>query len=100
MLDFISTDNSYASMRTAANFTTALQASLSVESGVEWVERQQLEQARHELELGAFNPSAAAAVRSGKWLKADLLVLGRFNLMKRKDGAYRWRSWMWTERRL
>ena len=78
MLDFTTEDNSYSSMHAAVDFTAALQTQLSGEPGVEWVERTRLQIPRQELELGGFNQSPATAVRSGKWLKADLLVLGRF----------------------
>jgi len=75
---FTSDDNFYTSAVAVENLTALLQAQLTNEPGVEWIERDQLQAAEHELKLclaGLASPTAALKV--GKWLKADLSVIGR-----------------------
>ncbi len=89
--EFSVDDNSYRSSVAASTFSTALQAALSQEkTGVEWVERSQLEAADHELNyyVSGFD-SKATALRIGKWLKADLLILGHFEIQEGKGRLLR-----------
>ena len=77
--EFTSDDNFYRSHVMAGNLSELLQAQLANEPGVEWVARDQLKAAEHELELGLDGMiSPSAMLRVGKWVKADLLVSGRF----------------------
>ena len=78
--EFTSDDDSYRSAVMAGNVSELLQAQLANEPGVEWVARDQVKAAERELELGvAGMNSPAAMLRVGKWVKADLLVSGRFS---------------------
>ncbi len=77
--EFTSDDSSYRSAVVAGNVSELLQAQLATEPGVEWVARDQIKSAEHELELGLGGRTSPAALLSiGKWVKADLLVSGRF----------------------
>jgi|GEM_PF-3953246 len=80
LMDFSTDDNNYRSMQRAADFTSLLQTRLQGESDVEWVERAQLERARHELELSAMGMlSAGHPIRLGRWVKADWMITGHFS---------------------
>ncbi len=79
ILDFTSDDHYYRSSVAAGNFTAALQTSLFERKDFQWVERAQMLAAMDELNLSVLNLSSGASiVRLGKWVKADLVVLGRF----------------------
>src|SRR5262245_62036669 len=79
LLQFKSEDNSYLSQRAAADFSTALQGLVSGLTGVEWVERTELEKAGRESGLAALGfVQPIAAVPPGQWSKADVAVSGRF----------------------
>jgi hypothetical protein len=81
LLDFTADDNSWPSSQAAADFTIALQARLSGETEVVWVEREQLKLAESELRLSELGRMAGSdAIRRGKWVRADWLLLGRFTL--------------------
>ena len=85
-----SDDRSYMSGLAVENLTALLQAKLSNEAGAEWIERSQLQAAEHELKLGMVSlASPAAALRVGKWLKADLLVMGRVVTTPRQQRVLR-----------
>ena len=78
--EFTSDDNFYRSAVMGGNVSALLQVQLANEPGVEWVARDQLKAAERELKLGlAGMTSPAAMLRVGKWLKAELLVRGRFS---------------------
>ncbi len=79
MMDFACDDNSYRSRVAAASFAEAVRVELVKEDDWVWVERQQVEAAARELHHSRFGAaSSAAALRLGKWVKADMVVLGRF----------------------
>src|SRR5438552_3982388 len=60
----------------AADFTAQLQAQMSGEPAVDWVERAQLELAEKELSLTRSGfTSRDQALRAGRWSRADLAVL-------------------------
>lgn len=81
LMDFSTDDNSYRSARVAADFTSILQAELAGDADVEWVERTQLDKARQELELSVAElVGGGSAIRHGKWVKADWMVIGQFSL--------------------
>ena len=81
LMDFSTDDNSYRSAQSAADFSGLLQVQMADEPGVEWIERAQLDKARQELELSTMDGMhGGAALRQGKWLKADWLVTGQFSL--------------------
>ncbi len=80
MMDFTSDDGLIASAEGAAQWTLLTQAALAGnEPGVQWIERAQLQLAAEELHLSAGGfTSAAGSLRAGRWLKADVAILGRF----------------------
>jgi len=79
LMDFSTDDNSYRSALAAADFSALLQVKLKDVDGLEWVERSQLQAAEKELKLSAAGlVSLSAALRVGKFVKADLLVVGQF----------------------
>jgi hypothetical protein len=79
LLDFTADDNSWPATQAASDFTAVLQVQLSGLSGVEWVERAQLKLAARELQMSELGLMAGSeAVRRGKWVHADWLLLGRF----------------------
>ena len=81
LMDFATDDNSYRSAQAAADFTGLLQVQMADEPGAEWIERAQLDKARQELELSAMEGmNNGAALRQGKWLKADWMITGQFSL--------------------
>ncbi|HKW30850.1 MAG TPA: hypothetical protein VJT54_16070, partial [Verrucomicrobiae bacterium] len=58
-----------------------MQVQLADVSGIEWVERGRLDQARRELELSAMEaPGGVPYIRLGKWVKADWMVTGQFSV--------------------
>jgi len=80
-MDFFTDDNSWRSAQKAAEFSSLLQIQMADEPGVEWIERAQLDKARQELELSAMDGmNGGAALRQGKWLKADWMITGQFSL--------------------
>jgi hypothetical protein len=86
LVDFTTDDGIWRSVVAARNVTSLVQAGLQDEKGVEWVERSQLQAAENELNLGSMGfTSGSTAVRLGKWLKADLLLTGRY-LRNEKEG--------------
>lgn len=79
MVDFTSDDTLHRGWRSAATFTTAVQSRLIDAVDVQWVERQQLDLAIAELKLDRFmHARTSVSLRIGRWVKADLLVTGRF----------------------
>lgn len=79
LIDFSSNDSSYRSAQAAVEFSALLQAKLTGMKNIEWVERSQLETAEDELNLAAGGYiSPSTALHLGKFVKADLLVTGRF----------------------
>jgi Ca2+-binding EF-hand superfamily protein len=81
LMDFSVTDNSYRSMQAAAEFTGVVQTRLGNVPDAEWVEREELDQARRETELSAMGlVGGASYIRLGKWVKADWMVTGQFSL--------------------
>jgi hypothetical protein len=79
LMDFTTDDNSYRSTQAAADFSALLQVKLMDLDGIEWVERSQLQAAEKELNLSAGGfVSSATALHAGKFVKADLLVVGQF----------------------
>lgn len=79
LMNFTSQIETYRNIQSAADFSAALQATASSgQSPVEWVERNQWQSAAQELKLSYFDGSVQDALRIGKWIKADLLVVGQF----------------------
>jgi ankyrin repeat protein len=79
IMNFTSDDNYYRSTLSAGDYTTAVQSTLASMPNIGWVERTELNAAISELNLSALSFSNdTAMLRIGKWVKADLLVLGRF----------------------
>ena len=78
LMDFATDDNSYRSVQQAADFSSELQACLADEPGVEWVEREQLDQARQEVDL-AVAGFLDGSIQRGKWAKADWMIRGLFS---------------------
>jgi hypothetical protein len=77
LMEFSVDDNSYRSAAAASDFTAALQARLTGELPVEWIERQQLGSAEREIELSLMG-GEASGLRRGQWLKADMMITGAF----------------------
>ncbi len=80
MADFTADDGLIASAEGAAQWSLLTQADLSAEEpNLQWIERAQLQLAAEELHLSAGGcTSAAGSLRAGRWLKADLAILGHF----------------------
>ncbi len=78
LMDFTCQVESYRNIQTAADFSATLQIAVSSVPSVEWVERNQWRGAAQELKLSFFNGGVRDALRIGKWVKADLLVVGEF----------------------
>lgn len=86
LTDFTTEDNAYDSLMSAKNFSAALQAELSQTPEIEWVERTEYQLAAAELNLSVLGlVNSNAALRIGKWVKADLLVLGHFTKTKQEE---------------
>ncbi len=78
--DFTTEENSYRAELAAVDFSTALQALLANEPGVEWVERAQLAAAEKEHALPALGfADPDRSLKLGKWAKADLMLTGWFH---------------------
>jgi hypothetical protein len=78
VMDFRAEDSVYQHEVAAKDFSAAVQAAVGRGEGFDLVEREQLAQATQELGLSRLTQAADdAAVRVGKWVKADMLVLGR-----------------------
>src|SRR5205809_4360624 len=73
LLDFGTDENLYRASLAASDFSAALQAWLSRESQVEWIEREQLGVAEREMKL-ALMGMTAAPVQRGEWEKADIVI--------------------------
>ena len=79
LMTFTTDDNSYRSSVAAANLAAALQAELSSETAISWVERVELKAAERELELSELGlPDSAGALRRGRFVGADWIVAGSF----------------------
>jgi ankyrin repeat protein len=79
IINFTSDDHYYRSMLSGGDYTTAVQSTLPLTPEISWVERTELNTAINELNLGAMSFSNnSSMLRLGKWVKADLLVLGHF----------------------
>ncbi len=88
LMDFTTDDNSYRSAQSAAVYSTLLQVRLMYLGGIEWVERSQLQAAEKELNLSADGfVSSSTALQAGKFVKADLLVVGQFITTPRHERA-------------
>ncbi len=85
LMDFTCQVNSYRNIQTAADFSAVLQTMVSSGSSVEWVERNQWKSAAQELKLSLFDGGMRDALRLGKWVKADLLVVGEFQPDQKHD---------------
>lgn len=81
LINFSTDDNSYRSAQMATDFTSLLQIRLANEPNVVWIERDQLDKARQELELSAMElVGGGSSVQRGKWVKADWMITGQFSL--------------------
>ncbi len=80
MMDFTSDDGLMRSDAGAAQWSALAQTALAgQEPGLDWIERAQLQTAADELNLSIGGLTGADdALRIGKWLRADLAILGRF----------------------
>ena len=90
MMDFTSDDHLMRSADGAAQWSALTQDALAwQEPAVVWLERAQLHLAADELHLsvGGYT-SADHSLRVGKWLKADLAILGRFTRNERTDDGH------------
>ena len=77
LMDFSTDDSVYQNDLAARDFSAAVQAAVARDTHFELVEREQLARAAQELGLSKIAQAADdARVRVGKWVKADLLVLG------------------------
>ncbi|WP_395749688.1 ankyrin repeat domain-containing protein [Prosthecobacter sp.] len=77
----IQDDTWYPSVEAARDFGLALQTGLQEIEGVRWVERAEIEKAEAELVHGAaglLSPGKSMGI--GQWVKADLLITGRFEV--------------------
>jgi len=80
LLDFACDDFAYRSWEQAKSFTALLQAGLPSIPRLEWVERDKLEHALSELEMGmAGITSADATARVGGWAGAQWALRGGFS---------------------
>lgn len=85
--DFTVADESYTNQQWAVGLSDLVQAKLSPDTEFVLVERARLKAAEAELSLSAGGfISGATALRIGKWVKADLLVLGHI----RQEEAKPW----------
>lgn len=80
LLDFTSEDNQYRSTQAAKEFTATLQALLTTETDINWVERVELAKAEDELRLLSFGlGDRQAALRHGYFVGAELIFSGSFS---------------------
>lgn len=80
LMNMICEDNSYRSTIAAVDFTTAIQAELSADREIDWVERAEVEKTEAEFKLtGLGLIDRSEAIRSGRWVKADWAVFGRIS---------------------
>ncbi len=80
LMTFTVDDNSYRSAMAAADLATLLQAKLSNEPGIRWVERDELKAAEREFELSKLGlPDKTGALRRGQYTAADWIVTGAFS---------------------
>ncbi len=87
LLNFAPAEDSFAATRAAADFTALVQARLTATPDLEWVERQEHERVRRELELLGAGVTRGDSIRAGRGLRADLLVLGRLVVTNRTEHA-------------
>jgi hypothetical protein len=85
LMNFTCQVESYRDIQAASDFSAALQAVVSSRSSVDWVERNQWKSAAQELKLNLFNGGMRDGLRLGKWVKADLLVVGEFQVGQKQD---------------
>jgi hypothetical protein len=79
-LNFVCEDNSYRSTQAAAELTSAVQAMLSSETRVQWVERVELEKIEAEQHLtGLGLIDRSEAIQQGRLANADWAVMGRIS---------------------
>lgn len=80
LLNFVCEDNSYRSTQAAAELTSAVQAMLSSETRVQWVERVELEKIEAEQHLtGLGLIDRSEAIQQGRLANADWAVMGRIS---------------------
>lgn len=87
LLNFAPAEDSFAATRAAADFTALVQARLTATPDLEWVERQEHERVRREMELLGAGVTRGDSIRAGRGLRADLLVLGRLVATNRTEQA-------------
>ena len=79
IMPFTVDDNSHRSSIAASDLGVLVQAELSSDPGIQWVERAELKAAELELELSELGfADAASALRRGRFTAADWLVTGAF----------------------
>ncbi len=80
MMDFLPDDGLMRSAAGAAQWSALTQTALTgQEPDLDWIERAQLQTAAAELTLSVGGlTSADGSLRVGKWVKADLAILGQF----------------------
>ena len=90
MMDFTSDDGLMRSADGAAQCSALTQDNLArQEPGIDWIERAELQNATDELNLSAGGfTNADASLRVGKWLKADLAILGRFTRNEKDEDGH------------
>ena len=76
LMNFTCDDNLHRSTLATVDFAAALQAQLSSVTGVEWVERAELEKAEHEFNLAGFGLVNRAESIRGSCCQADPAFLG------------------------
>lgn len=80
LLNLVCEDNSYRSTQAAAELTAAVQAMLSSETRVQWVERVELERIEAEQHLtGLGLIDRSEAIQQGRLANADWAVMGRIS---------------------
>src|SRR5687767_4316608 len=73
-MDFVIAEAVASQDAVVTNFSRDVQARLLTHSEYAWIERQELDRIRREIDLaGLARTSAVSAVRVGHWLRADLL---------------------------
>lgn len=63
-----------------AGFTTLVQSQLELNTGHEFVERQDLLAGLKEIELAKLSSAGSSPIRVGKWLKADIVITGKLDI--------------------
>lgn len=81
LMPFAVDDNSYRSTLAATDMANLLQAELSNEPGLHWVERSELKAAEREFELATLGfTDVAGALRRGHFTAADWIITGSFSI--------------------